>query len=211
VHTRDLISVLDDTLLRLAAAADELRDLDAALGDGDLGITVRSGCEAVRGALAALDDAATPPVVLRAAAAAFANANPSTMAALVGGALLAAAKSITEVTEIGPQSALLVGRSAANSIATRGKAQLGDKTILDALVPSVDAMEAVGQDPAEMLRAGVEAARSGIESTRQQQSMRGRAAWLGERSIGRQDPGATAYLRFIEGLQQALATRETTG
>lgn len=210
MHTRELISVLDDALGRLAAGADELRDLDAALDDGDLGITVRSGCDAVRAALASLDDTATPPAVLRAAAAAFANANPSTMAALVGGALLAAAKSVATVTEIDPQSALVVGRSAANSIALRGKAQLGDKTILDALVPSIDAMESAGPDPVEMLRAGIEAARSGIESTRDRRSMRGRAAWLGERSIGRQDPGATAYLRFIEGLQQAITTKRTT-
>lgn len=209
MQTRELISVLDDALRRLAAVADELRDLDAALGDGDLGITVRSGCDAVRAALAKLDDTATPPVVLRTAAAAFANANPSTMAALVGGALLAAARSVADVTEIDPQSALLVGRSAANSIAVRGKAQLGDKTILDALVTSIDAMEAAGPDPVEMLRVGVEAARSGIESTRHRRSMRGRAAWLGERSIGQQDPGASAYLRFIEGLLQAMTTQRT--
>jgi len=207
VDTRDLIAVLDDALRQLADAADELRDLDAALGDGDLGITVRSGSEAVRAALAELGDDATPAAVLRAAAKAFANANPSTMAALVGGALLAAAKAVPDATEIGPHNVLLVARAAADSIAARGKAQLGDKTILDALVPSIDAMEAAGQDPLEMLRAGVEAARNGVESTRDRQSMRGRAAWLGERSIGRQDPGATAYLRFLEGLQQALFAR----
>lgn len=209
METRDLIGALNDALRRLADAADELRDLDAALGDGDLGITVRSGSEAVRTALAGLDDAATPATVLRAAARAFANANPSTMAALVGGALLAAAKVVADATEIGPHNALVVARAAADSIFNRGKAQLGDKTILDALVPSIDAMGAAGQDPLEMLRAGIEAARDGVESTRGRQSMRGRAAWLGERSIGRQDPGATAYLRFLEGLQQAILNRRS--
>jgi len=208
VDTRDLIAVLDDALRQLADAADELRDLDAALGDGDLGVTVRSGSEAVRAALADLGEDATLAAVLRAAAKAFANANPSTMAALVGGALLAAAKAVPDATEIGPDTALVVARAAADSIAARGKAQLGDKTILDALVPSIDAMAAAAPDALGMLSAGVQAARDGVESTRDRQSMRGRAAWLGERSIGRQDPGATAYLRFLEGLQRALGDRE---
>ena len=208
MDTRDLIAVLDDALRQLADAADELRDLDAALGDGDLGVTVRSGSEAVRAALADLGEDATLAAVLRAAAKAFANANPSTMAALVGGALLAAAKAVPDATEIGPDTALVVARAAADSIAARGKAQLGDKTILDALVPSIDAMAAAAPDALGMLSAGVQAARDGVESTRDRQSMRGRAAWLGERSIGRQDPGATAYLRFLEGLQRALGDRE---
>lgn len=207
MDTRDLIAVLDDALGYLTDAADELRDLDAALGDGDLGVTVRSGSEAVRAALADLGEDATLAAVLRAAAKAFANANPSTMAALVGGALLAAAKAVPDATEIGPDTALVVARAAADSIAARGKAQLGDKTILDALVPSIDAMAAAAPDALGMLSAGVQAARDGVESTRDRQSMRGRAAWLGERSIGQQDPGATAYLRFLEGLQRALGDR----
>jgi dihydroxyacetone kinase-like protein len=196
----DLVRTVDRALTHLEGCADELRDLDAALGDGDLGVTVRAGCRAVREALAELPDDVLPAQVLKAAAGAFAKANPSTMAALVGGALLAAARGLGDAADLDRAGAVAVGRSAADSIATRGKAQVGDKTVLDALVPSLDAMEAATDSP---LAAGVAAARQGVEETRSLQSMRGRASWLGERSKGLQDPGATAYVRFLEGLQQA--------
>ena len=87
----ELTTLVDASLATLAQSVDELRDLDAALGDGDLGITVGKGCDAVRAKLAELSDP-SPADVLRTAGAAFASANPSTLAALVGGGLLAAAK-----------------------------------------------------------------------------------------------------------------------
>jgi phosphoenolpyruvate---glycerone phosphotransferase subunit DhaL len=206
MRSAELVRTIDGALAHLEGCADELRDLDAALGDGDLGITVASGCQAVRAALADLPGDAAPTQVLKAAAGAFARANPSTMAALVGGALLAAARGLADSAEVDRAAAIAIGRAAADSIATRGKAQLGDKTILDALVPSLDAMEAAPDAP---LPAGIDAARHAVEETRSLQSMRGRASWMGERSKGLQDPGATAYLRFLEGLE-AARTGETT-
>jgi dihydroxyacetone kinase-like protein len=198
MRTTDLVPVLDRALTHLEGCADELRDLDAALGDGDLGITVTAGSRAVRAALAGLPDDATPAQLLKAAAGAFAKANPSTMAALVGGQQRAA-KEVGDAAELDRAGGLTVGRAAAESIAKRGKSQVGDKTVLDALVPSLDALA----DGAP-LSAGISAARDGVESTRSLQSMRGRASWLGERSKGLQDPGATAYLRFLEGLDEAM-------
>lgn len=203
----ELIGTIDDALVHLEGCADELRDLDAALGDGDLGITVASGCQAVREALAGLTDDASPAQVLTTAAAAFARANPSTMAALVGGALLAAARGLGDREDVDRAAAIAIGRAAAESIATRGKAQLGDKTVLDALVPSLDAMEVAPDAP---LAVGIEAARRAVEETRTLQSMRGRAAWMGERSKGLQDPGATAFLRFLEGLDRTGKGETTT-
>jgi dihydroxyacetone kinase-like protein len=206
MRSAELVRTIDGALAHLEGSADELRDLDAALGDGDLGITVASGCRAVRAALSDLPGDAQPAQVLKTAAGAFAKANPSTMAALVGGALLAAARGLADSEEVDRASAIAIGRAAADSIGTRGKAQLGDKTILDALVPSLDAIEAAPDAP---LAAGVDAARRAVEETRSLQSMRGRASWMGERSKGLQDPGATAYLRFLEGLE-ATRTGETT-
>jgi dihydroxyacetone kinase-like protein len=206
MRSAELIGTIDGALAHLEGCADELRDLDAALGDGDLGITVASGCQAVREALAGLADDALPAQVVKTAAAAFAKANPSTMAALVGGALLAAARGLGDREDVDRAAAIAIGRAAAESIATRGKAKLGDKTVLDALVPSLDAMEATPDAP---LAVGIDAARRAVEETRSLQSMRGRAAWMGERSKGLQDPGATAYLRFLEGLDSA-GTGETT-
>jgi phosphoenolpyruvate---glycerone phosphotransferase subunit DhaL len=207
MRSAELVRTIDGALAHLEGCADELRDLDAALGDGDLGVTVASGCQAVRAALADLPGDAAPAQVLKAAAGAFAKANPSTMAALVGGTLLAAARGLADSDEVDRAAAIAIGRAAADSIATRGKAQLGDKTVLDALVPSLDAMETAPEAP---LSAGIDAARRAVEETRSLQSMRGRASWMGERSKGLQDPGATAYLRFLEGLESARTGETTT-
>jgi dihydroxyacetone kinase-like protein len=199
----ELRDVLRQALGRLESARDELRDLDAAIGDGDLGITVAGGAAAVRVELEAASGPTTPAEVLRAVAMRFASANPSTMSALVASALLGAAKAIGDVTDLDRTAALTVAQTAADRIAERGGAQLGDKTLLDALVPSVHALRGAPPDSLQALDLMVEAAREGVESTSALQSQRGRAAWVGERSIGHPDGGATAYLRFLESLRAA--------
>ena len=188
------------TLKRWANCSDELRDLDAAVGDGDLGITVRSGCEAVSARVRGLANP-RPADVLKTAGAAFASANPSTMAALVGGALLAAAKALGDAETIDRAQAVAVLSAATDSIATRGKAQLGDKTMLDALAPSLDALKTAEDSLA--VDAMIQAAQRGIDETTPLPSRRGRAAWVGERAIGHPDPGATAYVRFLQALRDA--------
>ena len=128
--------------------ADELRDLDQALGDGDLGITITLGAGAVVDALAELPDDASPSEIARACAKAFANANPSTMAALVAGGLLAGSKVWKDVEDVNVAAAARFVRAAGDNIAQRGKTQLGDKTIVDAIMPAADALDA-GQDGPE--------------------------------------------------------------
>jgi dihydroxyacetone kinase-like protein len=194
VNGGELTVLLDESLAKLAGSAEELRELDAALGDGDLGITVGKGCAAVRAKLAELTEP-SPAEVLRAAGAAFASGNPSTLAALVGVGLLAAAKTVSGVDDLSAGDALRIGQAAAENIALRGKAEPGDKTILDALLASLDALEQTSS-----LDAMIVAARTAVDETAGRQSQRGRAAWLGERSIGNPDPGATAYLRFLQSI-----------
>lgn len=199
----ELTTLVDASLATLTQSVDELRDLDAALGDGDLGITVGKGCDAVRAKLAELSDP-SPADVLRTAGAAFASANPSTLAALVGGGLLAAAKEVADVPQLAARDALRIGCAAAASIAARGKAEPGDKTILDALLPSLDALERTDGGGRAALDSMIAAARAAVEETAARRSQRGRASWLGERSIGKPDPGATAYVRFLQSVAATL-------
>jgi dihydroxyacetone kinase-like protein len=205
VTNKELRNILTRTLSALPAHADELRDLDAALGDGDLGITVQAGSAAVVKALAALPEEATLNEILLAAAKAFSTANPSTFAALVGGGLLAAAKTVNGRDAIGRDEALAIGRAVAARIIERGKSQLGDKTVLDALVPSLDVLAAAQGSASDTLDAMIAKAGEQVSATASLQSRKGRAAWVQERSIGHADPGATAYVRFLEALKQALA------
>lgn len=196
----DVVALLDRALELLSEHRDELRELDAAVGDGDLGITADRGASAVRAAWRE-----SPPgdvgSLLRIAAAAFAKANPSTMAALVGAGLLASAKEVGAETELTPSVSLRIGRAAAQRISERGKAEVGDKTVLDALVPSLDALE-VGT-AGTLLEGMVVAAVQGIEATTGQAGRKGRAAWVGERGVGHADPGAMFYLLFLRCLVRA--------
>ncbi len=166
-------------------------------------MTVFSGAKAVISALNDVSDDATPADVAKSCARAFASANPSTMAALVAGALLAGAK-VWDRGAVSYQDALVFADAAAASISTRGKSQVGDKTILDAMVPAIEALKR-SRGPDDGLPAAIEAAHGGVETSRALQSRRGRAAWLQERSIGLADPGATAFLRLLEELASAMA------
>jgi len=199
----ELAALVIRAMPRLASAQDELRDLDAALGDGDLGITVAKGARAVEEAVRALPAGSPPAAVLRAAGQSFASANPSTMAALAGGALLAAGKELAESTDLDRSAAVRLGRTVTARIVTRGKAQPGDKTVLDALVPSIDAIESDDGSDEQALAAGLAAAEAGVAATAGKVSQRGRAAWVGERGAGTPDPGAVAYVRLLGSLLAA--------
>jgi dihydroxyacetone kinase-like protein len=197
MRTAELKSAISQAMTQVATHADELRDLDAALGDGDLGITVSSGSKAIIAALEGIDESVSPSDLAKACAKAFANANPSTMAALVAGALLAGSKVWVDKTEIDRAAAVDFVRAAADSISKRGKSEVGDKTILDAMVPAVDALS-TATDAESGLQAAIAAAEKGVIDTKELQSKRGRASWLQERSVGLQDPGATAFLRLLQ-------------
>jgi phosphoenolpyruvate---glycerone phosphotransferase subunit DhaL len=201
VNADELKKYIRGSLAELVKSADELRDLDQVLGDGDLGITVTLGAEAVIEAVSALPETATPAQIARECAKAFANANPSTMAALVAGGLLAGSKTWTEVTDISVADAARFVRAAGDNIAQRGKTQLGDKTILDTIMPAADALDRATD--ASGLEAAIAGAERAVRETTALQSRRGRASWLQERSIGLQDPGATAFLRFLEAWRAA--------
>lgn len=199
----ELAELLAAALPQLEGSRDELRDLDAAIGDGDLGITVADGAAAILRDLPGGDEPVLPSQVLRVAAAAFSAANPSTLSALVAGGLLAAAKQLGDATEVDRAGAIGILSAAVERIAQRGKSAQGDKTILDAMVPSLDALTVGPNDSIEALSLMVSAARAGVESTTELVSQRGRAAWVGDRSIGHPDGGATAYLRLLEAFQRA--------
>lgn len=201
MNVTELSAVLERTLSAMPAHADELRKLDAALGDGDLGITVETGSNAVLVALAELDDAADIGFVLRTAAKAFSTANPSTFAALIGGGLLAASKTVTGKNELAREDALEIGEAVAARIAERGKAKLGDKTVLDALIPSLDTLRGLDRNSDDPLAAMIDTATASVQETSHLQSAKGRASWMQERSVGHPDAGATAYLRFLQELR----------
>ena len=187
---------------RLALNRDELTDLDAAAGDGDLGVTVASGATEVATALSALEPSTPTAAVLRAAGAAFARGNPSSFAALTGAGLLAAAATLNDLDGLDRASLVTALQAAADRIAERGRSTVGDRTMLDALVPSIDALRKAPAGLDRGLEAMISASRNGVSATAGMTPARGRAQWVGERAIGVPDGGATAYLRFLEALAE---------
>lgn len=202
MKTPELLELITSSMTLLINSADELRDLDQELGDGDLGITISAGAKAVIEAVQGMTGEELPSEVSRVCAKAFANANPSTMAALVAGGLLAGSKTWASLSDVTLTDAEAFIRAAAGSIAQRGKSQVGDKTILDAMIPACDALRNA-QSPDSALDEAIAAAGHSVIETRDLQSRRGRASWLQDRSIGLQDPGATAFLRALEAWRDA--------
>lgn len=196
-HIRRALTILIDS-------QDELRDLDQELGDGDLGITIAGGSKAVIAALEDLDDEAAPADIIRESAKAFANANPSTMAALIAGGLLAGSRTWADIDDVSTTDAQTFVAVGAQNISQRGKAQVGDKTILDGLDAIANALVGVTNGDVAAVTA-VAAAKDAVDKTKDLQSRRGRASWLQERSIGKLDPGAVALLRFVEAWQSAAS------
>ncbi len=191
----------------LAAAHDEITALDAATGDGDLGVTCRLGLQAViespGEAAGSLADA------LLKAGMAFNSAGASTFGALVATAAMRAAKVAKDggLAEWDLAAIVAAGEAAIAGLQQRGGAQQGDKTLLDALIPAVAALkeaEAGGASLADACAAAAAAAQAGAESTTPLQGKFGRSAWFQERSIGVQDAGATVVAVVVRAVAEYL-------
>jgi dihydroxyacetone kinase-like protein len=195
-----LVTILAD----LGAAADELAELDRSVGDGDLGVTVTASTEAAIKSINELPNDPTPSSVLSSVGGAVGTANPSTLSTLVAAGLEAGAAALEDRPHFDREELLLFAETVARTIGRLGRSQQGDKTVLDALLPSIDALRMSPGDAREVVVQMIAAAQTGIDSTRDQQAKRGRAQWVAERSIGVPDPGAVAYLRLLEAAQRRV-------
>lgn len=180
--------------------------LDGAMGDGDLGLTMCAGFHAVEEELAGLAEEDLGKVIMKLGMKMNAVV-PSTMGTLISTCFIKAAPVAKGKTELLLSDLAKMARAAADGVMQRGKSQPGDKTMLDALVPATEALEhasAAGQTIKEAQKAAFEAARDGVEKTKTMQSVHGRAAYYAEKSVGRQDPGATAVMFIFEGIYKAM-------
>ncbi|HEX2808308.1 MAG TPA: dihydroxyacetone kinase subunit DhaL [Kineosporiaceae bacterium] len=184
---------------RVNEQKDLLTDLDSAIGDADHGANMDRGLTAV---VAALEDGSP------ASAAALLKSAGMTMVSKVGGAsgplygtfFLRMATAAGEVDELDGPSFAKALRAGLDGVVARGKPIAGDKTMFDALAPACDALDAslaAGESLAEALRAASEAADAGRDATTPMLARKGRASYLGERSIGHQDPGATSVALLV--------------
>jgi dihydroxyacetone kinase len=196
----DLVQLIQAVAEDMIAASDTLNALDRAIGDGDLGITVTLGFQAIRKLLSGSvhEDV---QAILSGCGMAFADNAASTFGALMATMFSCAAKTVKGKVTIGPEDGAAILKAAAEGAQKCGNANLGDKTILDALVPASDSFQKSslsGQSLLTCMKAGLHAAQTGVEQTINMRSKAGRAAWLGDRTVGSKDPGAVAFLMMFE-------------
>jgi dihydroxyacetone kinase-like protein len=176
----------------LAENRETLNDLDRAIGDGDHGENMDRGFKAVVVKLA--DGSEDVQSVLKLVASTLMSTVGGAAGPLYGTAFLRAAKA-ADGGDLDVHAVVGVIAGALEGIVARGKATTGEKTMVDAWTPALDAAKAVaesGGSPAAALRAAADAAAKGAEDTIPLQATKGRASYLGERSIGHKDPGATS-------------------
>lgn len=185
-----------------------LIDLDRAIGDADHGENLDRGFSAVVAKLDAGDAPVTPAAVLKQVAMTLMSTVGGAAGPLYGTAFLRAAASLGDAGEIDPLAAAGMIRAARDGIVARGKAEVGDKTMVDAWTPATESAETAAQAGAtapEVLAAAANAAHAGAVGTEPLIARKGRASYLGERSAGHQDPGAVSSALILQ------AAAETAG
>jgi dihydroxyacetone kinase-like protein len=178
----------------------EFGDLDAVVGDGDFGYSLARGFEIVLNDWDSYDrtDIGT---FLKKIAVVITSRIGGTSGPIWGTAFLRAGTKSAGKSELTGDDVVAMLRAAAEGIMARGKASLGEKTLLDALIPATDTIEAAvgrGESPAEIARAAAATTREAAEATKVLEAKRGRASYTGERSIGSVDAGAMALAIISE-------------
>jgi dihydroxyacetone kinase-like protein len=194
---------------RVEAEAETLNRLDAQAGDGDMGVTMTTAAKAVEGVVSA-DDERSATELFRACGAAIAREAPSTSGTLVATGLLRAARAADGLSTADAAAVAQLLQAALTGILERGKAEVGAKTMLDALAPAAQAAADVagtGGGGASALRAAADAADAGARATTGMRARFGRAGWLAERSSGHEDAGA----RLVAIILDAAAASWTEG
>jgi len=185
---------------------DTLTELDAAIGDADHGTNLDRGLTAAVSALGT-ESPADPAAVLKTVATTLIRTVGGASGPLYGTFFLRASGTLGDADGTALAAAL---RAGLDGVAARGKAEPGDKTMLDALGPACDALDRTlsdGKPLEEALRAAAEAAARGRDATVPMIARKGRASYLGERSAGHQDPGATSAALLMEAAATALTRR----
>ena len=200
-----------DTWMRHFAALvadnrDYLTELDAAIGDADHGSNMDRGMKA---AVAALDQAqpGTAGSLLTKVGMTLVSTVGGASGPLFGTFFLRMGSSLGDIGQAGADQVAAALRAGLEGVVARGKAEPGDKTMFDALAPAVDALDAALTEgcplPTAMHRAG-DAAVAGRDATTAMLARKGRASYLGERSVGHQDPGATSVALLLQAATESF-------
>lgn len=200
VDGKKLTAVLLQIGYKMTEEKEYLTRLDAAIGDSDHGINMARGFEAVEKKLPALADKDIGSI-LKTVGMTLVSTVGGASGPLYGSAFMKAGAAMTGKEDMDLSDFLEAMRTGVEAGQMRGRAGAGEKTMLDSMLPAMDAMEAEAAGNAQIqavLKAGVIAAWDGVEGTKDMIATKGRASYLGERSVGHQDPGATSFAYMLE-------------
>lgn len=206
---KDVIELLCYVAEKMGAAKDELSGLDRDIGDGDHGLTMDIGWQAIKRAIGELDGP-TLHEVFQTAGRTFLRAVGATVGPLYGGMFLAVAKVSQGKTCLTKDDVGVVFRTAVESLQKRGQAEIGDKTMMDVWLPALWAFENFKGEAMEAGFAALTAGQKGLEHTKELEARKGRASRLGGRSVGHVDPGAQSAYILLEAVVMWIA-REKEG
>lgn len=198
-----LRDAVETVIKALLSEKDFLNELDEKIGDGDHGLNMASGAVAAQEVLDELNDDADLKEILQAIGDAVMANVGGTAGPLYGAALQEAATVVEENPSLDAKTLEKIFGAAVDGIQKRGNAQLGEKTMLDVLIPIRDTFRAencAGKTLEEILTEARDAARDGLEFTKTIAAKKGRAASLGKKSIGFEDPGAASSLTIFRAL-----------
>ena len=208
ITSEDWLAIFQKMADDLEAAKDQLNDLDAAVGDGDQGVTMTIGFRAVREALPGLRGQDVGTIVSRVGLT-FNGKAASTIGALFATGCMRAGKEARGKSEVDLPDLARMVEAALAGIKERGKAEIGDKTVLETLVPlshELSAAAAEGMPLDAALQRSLVAAEEGMKSTIPLRSKIGRSSWLADRTVGQQDPGATSFYLMWKSLVESLTS-----
>lgn len=191
-----------------AEKKEELCEMDAQMGDGDLGLTMDKGYGALPSLLQENMEVGDVGRTLMKAGMKMSSVVPSTMGTLMSSGIMEGGKALKGKAELGAAELAAYLTAFAAGIQKRGKCQLGDRTILDAVDPAARAAEraaAEGGDLAAVLNAACEGAAQGVEATKSMTPKFGKAAVFAAKAKGVPDQGAMAGLYMLQGLQRGIA------
>ena len=200
-----VIAILKNIIAAIEENAQFLTDLDAAIGDNDHGINMARGFKKVDADLPGLAGKDIGAILKKVGMDLVSTVGGSS-GPLYGTAFMKAGAKAAGKNEISLDDFIVMMDGAIGGVQLRGKAVKGEKTMLDAMIPAQEAMKAAaagGADAAAVLQAGVKAAEEGVEYTKTIIATKGRASYLGERSIGHQDPGATSFTVILQAIAAA--------
>lgn len=200
---------LDEFTRLIEAHADELTELDAAIGDADHGTNLQRGTTAVREALAGHDSETGVGPLLKTTAMTLISKVGGASGPLYGTLFLRMSTAAGDSAALDGAGFATMFRAGVEGVAARGKAVLGDKTMYDALAPASDALDAAlaaGSDLSAALDSAAAAAAQGRDFVTPLVARKGRASYLGQRSADHQDPGATSAVLLIQAAATALGS-----